>query len=251
MMNLNNTQLKDVIDPVINIIGVSIPALITYMAHYIMSDKNWRNRKGKSSFDKYTILQCKASIFLFLSIIVIEFLFLFIISFMGFEVNNDVSKKILGVSIIISILFYLFYIRNQLDGVINIKKKYKKKYKKKNVKGIAYIVCYIQFIMTVIVSFSTMFFKENLVFKICFLLICFCVILEAIILEDVSDFEKKYISFTCKDGWKLDGVLNKDVYKKGNWMIAKLNSGKEVRFKYEDIIRIEYSNKLKAKKINI
>lgn len=170
---------------------------------------------------------------------------------MGFEVNNDVSKKILGVSIIISILFYLFYIRNQLDGVINIKKKYKKKYKKKNVKGIAYIVCYIQFIMTVIVSFSTMFFKENLVFKICFLLICFCVIMETIILEDVSDFEKKYISFTCKDGWKLDGVLNKDVYKKGNWMIAKLNSGKEVRFKYEDIIRIEYSNKIKAKKINI
>lgn len=244
-MNLNNTQL---IDWTINIIGVSIPALITYMVHYIRLDKNWRDRKGKSSFDKYTILQCKASIFLFLSIIVIEFLLLFIISFMGFEVNNDGSKKILGVSIIISILFYLFYIRNQLDGVINIKKKYKKKYKKKNVKRIAYIVCYIQFIMTVIVSFSSKFFKENLIFKIFFLLICFCVIMEAIILEDVTVFEQKFISFTCKDGWKLDGVLNKDVYKKGNWMIAKLNSGKEVRFKYEDIIRIEYNNKIKAKK---
>lgn len=245
MMNLNNTQL---IDWTINIIGVSIPALITYMVHYIRLDKNWRDRKGKSSFDKYTILQCKASIFLFLSIIVIEFLLLFIISFMGFEVNNDGSKKILGVSIIISILFYLFYIRNQLDGVINIKKKYKKKYKKKNVKRIAYIVCYIQFIMTVIVSFSSKFLSKNLIFKIFFLLICFCVIMEAIILEDVTVFEQKFISFTCKDGWKLDGVLNKDVYKKGNWMIAKLNSGKEVRFKYEDIIRIEYSNKIKAKK---
>lgn len=247
-MNLNNTQL---IDWTINIIGVSIPALITYMVHYIRLDKNWRDRKGKSSIYKYTILQCKASIFLFLSIIVIEFLLLFIISFMGFEVNNDGSQKILGVSKIISILFYLFYIRNQLDGVINIKKKYKKKYKKKNVKRIAYIVCYIQFIMTVIVSFSSKFFKENFVFKICFLLICFCIIMEAIILEDVSGFEQKYISFTCKDGWKLDGVLNKDVYKKGNWIIAKLNSGKEVRFKYEDIIRIEYSNKIKAKKLNI
>lgn len=245
MMNLNNTQL---IDWTINIIGVSIPALITYMVHYIRLDKNWRDRKGKSSFDKYTILQCKASIFLFLSIIVIEFLLLFIISFMGFEVNNDGSKKILGVSIIISILFYLFYIRNQLDGVINIKKKYKKKYKKKNVKRIAYIVCYIQFIMTVIVSFSSKFLSKNLIFKIFFLLICFCVIMEAIILEDVTVFEQKFISFTCKDGWKLDGVLNKDVYKKGNWMIAKLNSGKEVRFKYEDIIRIEYSNNIKAKK---
>lgn len=244
-MNLNNTQL---IDWTINIIGVSIPALITYMVHYIRLDKNWRDRKGKSSFDKYTILQCKASIFLFLSIIVIEFLLLFIISFMGFEVNNDGSKKILGVSIIISILFYLFYIRNQLDGVINIKKKYKKKYKKKNVKRIAYIVCYIQFIMTVIVSFSSKFLSKNLIFKIFFLLICFCVIMEAIILEDVTVFEQKFISFTCKDGWKLDGVLNKDVYKKGNWMIAKLNSGKEVRFKYEDIIRIEYSNNIKAKK---
>lgn len=157
-MNLNNTQL---IDWTINIIGVSIPALITYMVHYIRLDKNWRDRKGKSSFDKYTILQCKASIFLFLSIIVIEFLLLFIISFMGFEVNNDGSKKILGVSIIISILFYLFYIRNQLDGVINIKKKYKKKYKKKNVKRIAYIVCYIQFIMTVIVSFSSKFLSKK------------------------------------------------------------------------------------------
>lgn len=107
-MNLNNTQLKDVIDSVIKIIGVSIPALITYMVHYIRLDKNWRDRKGKSSFDKYTILQCKASIFLFLSIIVIEFLLLFIISFMGFEVNNDVSKKILGVSIIIIILSLLY-----------------------------------------------------------------------------------------------------------------------------------------------
>lgn len=51
-MNLNNTQL---IDWTINIIGVSIPALITYMVHYIRLDKNWRDRKGKSSFDKYTI----------------------------------------------------------------------------------------------------------------------------------------------------------------------------------------------------
>lgn len=102
--------------------------------------------------------------------------------------------------------------------------------------------------MTVIVSFSSKFLSKNLIFKIFFLLICFCVIMEAIILEDVTVFEQKFISFTCKDGWKLDGVLNKDVYKKGNWMIAKLNSGKEVRFKYEDIIRIEYSNNIKAKK---
>lgn len=247
-MNLNNIQLKDIIDLVKKIIGVSFPVLITYIVHYIKSDKNWRNRKEKSSFDKYTILQCKAFIFLFLFIFVIEFLFLFIISFMGFEAVNDVSKKILAVSIIISILFYLFYIRNRLDGIINIKKKYKKKYKKKNLKRIACIVCYIQFTMAVIVSFSTLFLEEDLILKIGFVLICFCVIIEAIILEDVSGFDHKYISFVCKDGWKLDGALNKNVHKKGNWIIAKMDSGKEVRFKYEDIIRIEYSDKMKAKK---
>lgn len=247
-MNLNNIQLKDVIDLVKMIAGVFLPILITYIIQYIWSDKNWRNKRGKSSFDKYAILQCKALIFLFLSICAIDFLFLFIISLMGFEVINDVSKKILGVSIIISILIYLFYIRNRLDGVINIKNKYKKKYKKKNVKKAAYIVCYVQFLMAGIVFFSTLFLKDNIIYIIGFLLITFCIVIQAVILDNDSVFEQKYISFTCKDGWKLGGVLNKDVYKKGNWMIAKLNSGKEVRFKYEDIIRIEYSNKNKTKK---
>lgn len=98
-MNLNNIQSKDVIDLVKMFIGVSFPVLITY----IKSDKNWRSRREKSSFDKYTILQCKAFIFLFLTIYVIDFLFLFIIAFIGCEMINDISKKILGVSVIISI----------------------------------------------------------------------------------------------------------------------------------------------------
>ncbi len=99
--------------------------------------------------------------------------------------------------------------------------------------------------------FFAPFLKDSLLYIVGFPLICFCHIMQAVILDNDSVFEQKYISFTCKDGWKLDGVLNKDVYKKGNWMIAKLNSGKEVRFKYEDIIRIEYSNKNKAKKLNL
>lgn len=247
-MNLNDIQLEDVIDLVKKIIGVSFPVFITYIVHYIKSDKNWRNRREKSSFDKYTILQCKAFIFLFLTIFAIDFLFIFIIVFMGCEVINDVSKKILGVSVIICILIYLFYIRNRLNKVINIKKKYKKKYKENNIKGVAYIVCYIQFFVTGILFFTSIFLENNFIFIIGFLLITFCIIMEAIILEDISVYEQKYISFVCKDGWKLDGVLNKNVHKKGNWIIAKLHSGKEVRFKYEDIIRIEYSDKMKAKK---
>ncbi len=123
-MNLNNIQLKDVIDLAKMIAGVFLPILITYMIQYIWSDKNWRNRRGKSSFDKYSILQFKTLVFLFPSIFAIDFLLLFIISLMGCEVINDVSKKILGVSTIISILIYLFYIKNRLDGVINFKNKY-------------------------------------------------------------------------------------------------------------------------------
>ncbi len=243
MMNLNNIQGKDIIDLVIKLIGIFFPLLISYIIQYSRSDKNWRDKKSKTSFDKYAILQCMVFVFFFLFIFAIALFFLVVSCFTGHDVNDDISKKIFGISIIISIIIYFLYIRNRLYRVISIKKKYRRKI----IKTIAYITYYFQCLIVGIVFFYSLFWKGDLIFVIGFLLISSCIIIEGIILDDVSIFKYKYISFTCKDGWKLDGILNQDVYKKGNWMIVKLNSAQEVRFKYDDITRIEYSNDIKTK----
>lgn len=120
MMDLNSIQGKNMIDLAIKVIGIFFPLLISYVIQYIRSDKNWRDKRRKSSFDKYAILQCKVFILFFLSICASAFLVLVIIYFMGCNEIDDISKRILGISIIINFLIYFLYIRNKLHGVIDI-----------------------------------------------------------------------------------------------------------------------------------
>jgi len=241
---IDNIEREDMYYIIIPFLTYIVPVIFTYIIRPVMWENKWREPKKRGSFDKYVWFQYKMMIIFLFSVFSICFI-LAILSFIlfdGIQNNNRFLKVILIISDLITLLLFNFYLikTKKKDEIIKLKKKLK--YQEKIIIN---IIFYLPYSMQGIVYLFDLLSQHSiLLFFIELLIAVLCIIVAMIILDNTSYFEYKYVSFMLKEGIELKNILNEKILKKGSWIIAKDKFNNESRFKYSDIIKIEYKNEI-------
>lgn len=235
------------------ILTAIVPLLYSRLVQPALSEKDWRNIKKENSVDKYMRFQCKILLIYFISVILFFCLgCIFLYRVLQKEIEFaakavDYAKIILEISVITNIvIFILILVKSGMkDRIIKFKNNIGKK------TWISNMMFYLPFITEGVAFEIDLRNGSYQVTFIGLLVLMILYIVIAIIMLDHRDcMEYKYISFELKNGTKIEGVPNERVKKKGSWIILKEQSDDEIRIRYEEVVKILYSNTLKLIKVN-
>lgn len=222
-------------EPILSIISAIVVPIITSVAKYISKDKRWKNNKEKSSLNLFTDLFIRmlqfGLIYMITSIFVITLLKEF-----GYKYFPTVISVILLV--IIGVATFLNERKETTMSVwFNCTEKMKKFFS-----FMAYAISISLPIMLVFLFISNPGSMIFVILQGCSFVLCILFLSWMIILDGKKNFKYKCAKIYLKDNVIIENINATTLYFKGGWVIAtKMDDQSEVRFKNQDIERVEYT----------
>lgn len=202
-------------------------------------EKHLKCKKLKSSLDRYL----NYYIFWYFAGLIVIVVYVFLLAFLcavketvySLDSVNRIFLTLFTIGVYVCFLIKI----NLEEDTIKLKKKYKYS------KVIKILLTNVPIILSGLV-YSLFYYNFFIVLiRILGVVLIILEVLSFVILDSNCIFEYKYVSFYLKDNKEIKEIKTEQVKFKGDWIIIKNKTIKnEVRFREQDVWKIEYNNGL-------
>lgn len=205
-------------------------------------ETGWKLSVQRGSYDRYVSYLMRVIFGMFIYILLYTFLTLLILAAIFYNTDFKISN------IFISVVFTIITVIWCVLVVINIKISKKEeiivlKNHQPNKKIISRFLLYFPPLFTAFLLISSIFLKiPNIISTIIFIFCLIYLIVPACILDNNPKYEYMYMCFCLDDEMRIENIKTENVKKEGTWIVVKDELNNEIRFKNENIKRIEYKN---------